>query len=278
MSLVVGIDAGGTKLAAAAVDPGQGTVIERLEIPTGRERGGAAVLRDCAALARELAQRHAVVAIGIGVPELVSLDGQIESADNWDWRAGDWRPVLASVAPVFVESDVRAAALAEARLGAGMGRSSFLYVSIGTGVSQALVIDGSPWPGARGNAVVCGAPLVETVAGGPALAAKAGKARAEEVLASPEYEPIIEDATSALAMELARLVNALDPEAVVFGGGLGLVAGFRDRIVAKLRPSIYAELTRGLEALPGALGADAGVIGAALVAERDMSRLRASGF
>ena len=250
MTLLVGIDAGGTELAAAAIDPGEGMVIERLEIPTGRERGAAAVLSDCAGLARQLAVRHAVSAIGIGVPELVSLDGQIESADNWDWRDGSWRAVLELIAPVFVESDVRAAALAEARFGAGREKGSFLYLSIGTGVSLCFVIDGSPWRGARGNAIVCGAPLVETVAGGPALAARAGKTRAEEVLVSPAAEPIVDDAASALANEFARLVNALDPEVLVIGGGLGLAPGFRERIVTKMRPAIYAGRTRDLEVLP----------------------------
>ena len=102
---------------------------------------------------------------------------------------------------------------------------------------------------------------------GPALAARAGKERAEEVLASPAYEPIVENAVRALGLELARLVNALDPEALIGGGGLGHARTFRDRIVATMRPHIYADSTRGLAVVPGALGVDAGVIGAAAVAD-----------
>ena len=67
--------------------------------------------------------------------------------------------------------------------------------------------------------------------------------------------------------ELARLVNALDPQAVVLGGGLGLAPGFRERVTECMRPQIYADATRGLEVLPGALGTNAGVIGAALAAD-----------
>jgi glucokinase len=267
VSLAVGIDAGGTKLAVAVVDVSDGRILERREVPTGRHRGGDAVLADCAVLARAVAGRRPIVAIGIGVPELVSPDGQITSAVNWDWRDGSWKSVLGSIAPVHVESDVRAAAYAEARLGAGRDLSSFLYVTIGTGVSHTLVIEGSPWRGARGNAITSGAPPVEEVASGPALAAQAGKTRAEEVLGSPANEPIVAAAVQALGLELARLVNALDPEGVVIGGGLGLAPGFRQRIVERMRPAIYADSSRDLVVLAAGLGLQAGVIGAALAVE-----------
>ena len=266
MSLIVGIYAGGTKLAVALVDVRGGRLLERRDAPTERQRGGDAVLADCVALAKEVAGGHPVEAIGIGVPELVSPDGKIESAANWDWRDGRWKPALDAIAPAHIESDVRAAALAEARLGAGRGLSSFLYMTVGTGISHAFVIEGMPWRGARGNAIVSGAPLVEEVASGSALARTAGKARAEDVLSSPADEPIVEAAARALGIELARLVNALDPDAVVIGGGLGLAAAFRDRVVARMRPEIYAESTRSLAVLPGKLSVDAGVVGAALAA------------
>jgi glucokinase len=267
VSLVVGIDAGGTKLAVAVVDLSDGRILERREAPTGRHRGGDAVLADCAVLARAVAGGRPIGAIGIGVPELVSPDGQITSAVNWDWRDGRWQSVLGSIAPLHVESDVRAAAYAEGRLGAGRDMSSFLYVTIGTGVSHTLVIGGSPWRGARGNAITSGAPPVEEVASGLALAARAGKARAADVLASPADEPIVEAAAGALGLELARLVNALDPEGIVIGGGLGLAPGFRQRIVARMRPEIYANSARDLVVLPAGLGLQAGVIGAALVVD-----------
>jgi glucokinase len=266
VSLIVGIDAGGTKLAAGLVDVRDGSLLERRAVPTARQRGGDAVLADCVALAREVAGANAVEAIGIGVPELVSPGGRIETAANWDWRDGRWRPALETIAPVHVESDVRAAALAEARFGAGRDLPSFLYVTVGTGISHAFVMAGKPWPGARGNAIVSGAPPVEEVASGTALARAAGKPRAEDVLSSPADEPLVQAAAQALGLELARLVNAFDPDAVVIGGGLGLDAGFRDRVVAWMRPAVYAESTRDLAVRPGELGADAGVVGAALAA------------
>lgn len=262
---VVGVDAGGTKLAAGLVDSGSGRVIRRRQVPADPQRGGQAVLADCVALAREVACGRAP-GIGIGVPELVSPDGQITSAATWDWRDCDLVSAFADVGPVHVESDVRAAALAEARLGAGRGLSCFLYLTIGTGVSHTFVIDGSPWPGAHGNAIVVGAPLTEWSASGAALAARAGLSRAEDVLCRPEHQAVVDDVARTLAIELARLVNALDPETVIIGGGLGLASAFRLQITELAREYIYATQTRGLDILGAALGRDAGLIGAALAA------------
>ena len=266
MSLVVGIDAGGTKLAVGMVDPEAGRILERRETPTERHRGGHAVLEDCLELVREVSRGRTIAAIGIGVPELVSLDGKIQTAENWDWRDDSFRPALTEIAPLHIESDVRAAAIAEARFGAGRALSSFLYLTIGTGVSHTFVAGGLPWRGARGNAIVTGAPPVELAASGEALARKARKRSGKEVLATPDDEPLVEAAAQALGTGLAALVNALDPEAVVVGGGLGLAHGFLPRVVARMRPQIYAASTRDLAVHPSELGVHAGVVGAAVSA------------
>ena len=76
------------------------------------------MLADCLELLREVSHGRTIAAIGAGVPELVSLEGKIQSAENWDWRDDSFRPALAGIAPLHIESDVRAAALAEARFGA----------------------------------------------------------------------------------------------------------------------------------------------------------------
>jgi glucokinase len=266
VSLVVGIDAGGTKLAVGVVDPADGRVLEYREAPTRRDRGGRAVLERCLELAKEVMAGKTIAAIGVGVPELVSLEGQIQTSENWDWRDGSFRPAMAEMAPLHVESDVRAAALAEARFGVGRALSSFLYVTIGTGVSHTLVVDGRLWRGARGNAIVTGAPPVELVASGAALARQAGTPTGKEVLATPSFEELVDAAAQALGAELAALVNALDPEAIVVGGGLGLAPGFAQRVSARMRPQIYACATRSLAVHPSALGVYAGVVGAALSA------------
>jgi glucokinase len=260
----VGIDVGATKLAAALVDVATarttGAIARR---PTRPDRGGDAVLADCVALAREAAGGDRDVPVGLGLCEVVDPDGRPRTTETIDWRTTDLAAAFAPVGPLVVESDVRAAAIAEARHGPAR---DFLYVSVGSGISHCLVADGVPRVGARGSAINTGAPLVETWSSGLALARGGGHARAEDTLADPATAAVVEEGAARLGAVLAVLVNALDPEAVVFGGGLGLHAPYRDRVVAAMRPAIYDDAVRDLPVRPAVLGAEAGIVGAALAA------------
>jgi glucokinase len=249
---VIGIDVGGTKIAACRWDPATREVLGGERWETGAADGGPAVLRRCAGLARLLAADDRLP-VGIALCELVDLDGAVASAETVDWRGLDVAAPFAGLGPVVLESDVRAAALAEARLGAGQGSPLFLYVSVGTGISHALVIDGRPLAGAHGSALVTGAPLVEQTASGAALA------RGET----------LERAAADLGQALAFLVNALDPERVVIGGGLGLDPTYRDLAEQAMRPLVYAETARAVPLVPALLGAEAGAVGAALRASEE---------
>jgi glucokinase len=264
---VVGIDVGGSKILAATVDVTQGDILREVRTETPVSAGGAAVLEACAELARELAPGGAN-AVGIGLCEFVDLSGMPTSAVTVDWRGLDVAGAFGGSAGVCVESDVRAAALAEARFGEAARLGSFLYLTVGSGVSYCLVLDGHAYTGARGNAIVVGAPPVEQSSGGLALAERAGVERAELVLNDPAHALLVDEAANELGLALAALVNALDPEAVVIGGGLGLVDRYRDRVAASARAAIEHEATRGLPIIPATLGPRSGVIGAALVGAR----------
>jgi glucokinase len=263
VTAAVGIDVGGTKIAAGVIDTGTGAVLERGQVPTRPERGGEAVLRDCAELAAELGD--GLLPVGIGLCELVDLEGRPASGDTVDWRGLD--PAAAIEAPrVVVESDLRAAALAEARFGAGADVTPFLFAIVGTGASACLVVDGHPYAGAHGEALVLGAPPVERVASGRALARAAGLERAEDVLADPAYAPLVDAAAEALGGVLAVLVNALDPAQVVLGGGLGSAPAYCERVGRACRLLLAYPRTPELGVVPARLGADGGVVGAALCA------------
>ncbi|HEX2280203.1 MAG TPA: ROK family protein, partial [Thermomicrobiales bacterium] len=119
---IIGIDVGGTKIAAGAVEPASGTVVFRREMPTRPERGGAAVLADIETLAESTAAElrsdgRIPIAVGVGVPELVDATGQIRSAHLLDWSVTPLAERLAAFGAVVIAADVRAAALAEARHG-----------------------------------------------------------------------------------------------------------------------------------------------------------------
>jgi glucokinase len=267
VTLAVGIDVGATKIAAALVDARSGAIVRAARRPTDAARGGAAVLDECRSLARSLAAGVEPVAVGVAVCELVGVDGRVRSAETLDWREVDLPAAFAEIAArVRVESDVRAAALAEARLGAGRDEPDFLYLSVGSGISHCLVVDGRARVGAHGSAINTGAPLVEQWSGGLALARLSGHASAEDALADPAATGVVQDAARHLGLALAMLVNALDPGAVVVSGGLGLDDRYRALAVTAMREAIYDADARELPVLPAALGADAAVIGAALEA------------
>ena len=228
--------------------------------------------------------------IGVGVPELVDPSGAITSDQTIAWRGVSVQEQMARLAPTRVESDVRAAALAEALYGAGRDLLTFVYITVGTGISSCLVQEGRPYAGARGNALVfasgpltftcpaCGQSsrfVLEEYASGPALVdryqRRTGRRTrgAEEILASVEAGDVaavevVGTAAKAMGAGIGWLVNVLDPEAVIVGGGLGLAGGlYRNTLVESTRSHIWAEACRGVPILAAATGVDAGIIGAA---------------
>jgi glucokinase len=290
----VGLDVGGTKIAGGLVRFPAGEVVARRQVPTRADRGAEAVLADAIGMARDLAggvpPGGRFVGVGLGMPELVDLAGRLASGATIDWRAVPLADRFAEVGPVWVEADVRAAALAEATFGAGRSFRLFAYVSIGTGISYTLVQDDRPYAGARGNALVlasspagvlcpgCGnwvRTVLEEFAGGPGLVRRynSGRAelvtRAEDVLAAavrgdPDAARVVRDSGEAVGAAVGWLANVLDPEAVVVGGGLGLAGGlYWDAFTDTVRRHVWAEATRELPILRAELGADAGPIGAA---------------
>jgi glucokinase len=257
VTVALGLDVGGTNIGVCLFDVHTCAVVDSARLSTDAARGGAAVLASCAAATNEMASAHGVgndVPVGVAVCELVDLDGAVTSAATFDWRHVGVAEGFAGHPTVVVESDVRAAAVAEARLGAGRGFGNFVYLSVGTGIAFALVIDGSTYRGARGNAVILGAPPVEGTASGKALASAARTTAA------------FQQGASDLGVAMAWLVNALDPQIFVVGGGLGLDDEYRNAAVEAMRPLIEADSARCLPVVPASLGHLAGAVGAALLA------------
>lgn len=294
----IGLDVGGTKIAGGLVDLATGQVVHRRQIPTGADRDGDVVLRDAVAVADDLGSDAAsagvaVHSVGIGVAELVDVQGAIRSAHVIDWPGQPVREAFAHIAPVMIESDVRAAALAEARFGAGRPFAIFVYVTVGTGISSCLVQGGVPFPGSRGNALVlasgpvtsvcdrCGTredTVLEDVASGPALATRYARRHGRDVAhgwqvvqaaeaGEPDAVEVVGSAGEALGNAVGWLVNVLDPAAVVVGGGLGMAGGlYRERFVSSTRAHVWSPASRDLPILAAGLAADSGIIGAAVAA------------
>src|SRR5688500_11577868 len=136
----LGIDIGGTKIAAGLVNLDDGAILARYDRPTKPERGGEAILNEIHTLATLMLSDSA--AIGIGVPELVGRSGKIVSDGTLGWMNLNVVQRLEQLLPktkIRLEADVRAAARAEARFGSGSGAEIFLFVTIGTGISCCLI-------------------------------------------------------------------------------------------------------------------------------------------
>ena len=292
----IGVDVGGTKTALGLIDAATLTLLETTVIPTGRDRGGEAVLRDVekhvsrlSGTARQRGRR--VAGIGVVVPEIVNLAGQITSSaviPRWNELPVAW--VLSGIAPTVIEADVRAAAFAEAALGAGRDYEYHVFLTLGTGISYCAVAGGRPFAGAHGGALNIGTSVLavvppevgqdgrevvlEHIASGSALVRRyverGGTAqRAEEVLAAARAGDraaidVLDTGARALGIGIALLVNLLDPQAVVVGGGLGSAdTGYWTAAERWARHYSHAHAS-SIVLTRGELGPDAGVIGAGL--------------
>lgn len=304
----VGIDIGGTKIAALRVSP-EGDVEATTVIPTPATDQTAALPAIEAAASAVIDDD--VVAIGVGMAGLVDVrTGVLLSTPNLVWRN---LPLAERLGARFglrvtVDNDATAAAWAESRLGASRGYEHSLFVGVGTGIGGGIVTGGRLVRGAHGLAgevghviVEPGGPLCgcgnrgcwEQVASGLAISRAGGRAVVDQpgsaIARLAGGDPL--RATGKVVTEAARagdevavailaqvgrrlgegvagLVNVLDPEIVVIGGGAG-EAG--DLLLAPLRGAFLAavegaDVRPEVPIVPAALGNDAGAIGAALLA------------
>ncbi len=293
---VVAVDLGGTltKVAHAHAD---GTVSSVVRLPTRLVDGQASVPWLASVVEDAAAARSGEVCRGFGVvvPGIIDVPrGVVRAAPNVGWYDVPLRRRLGDLTgrPGTVDHDVRSGGLAEWRFGAGVGARNLLFLPLGTGVAGAMLVDGRlvdadgyggeighiAVPAARDAACLCGQRgCLETVASAAGIVSHprpAGRRRSPPTPVRSPSGPATgdPDATEAFAVAVQGLVEALTtyatllgPETVVLGGGLvgafdllgpPVAAGLDARMAFQRRPQL----------IPAKLGADAGVIGAGLVA------------
>ncbi|MFL6090846.1 MAG: ROK family protein [Aeromicrobium sp.] len=292
--LTIGIDVGGTKMAAGVVDA-DGRVVARRDVPTPTDSREALVGAIVAA-ARELAVEHHVGAVGIGVAGLVDSAGSaVRSASHLPLRDEPLADEVSAAIdlPVVVDNDANVSALAESRLGAARGAVEAVLITVGTGIGGAVILDGRVHRGWQGVAGEVGHLIVERdgrpcpcgsrgcweqYASGRALmraAAAAGfhaphgsAVTAAAVAGDHRAQGVFAEIGGWLGVGIASLVAVLDPEIVVVGGGVSAAgshllepaqASFADYLTARASRS-EPRIVRA------ALGPDAGMIGAAELA------------
>lgn len=286
---MLGLDFGGTKIAAAVADL-EGRRLSETVLPTRPERGARWNLEQGVAQAQELAARvsgelRAVCACTFGIP---SADG-VELApaiDGWgDLPLGRVLRGAFDGAEVRLATDVKAAAEAEARFGALCGVDPAVYLNLGTGLAAALVHRGEVVGGAHGAAGEigyslrrpsdvgrAGASILEDAVSGMALAALAGARTGEPrtaadvfrgVAADGRLARLVDEFVAELGFHLVNLAVAIDPELIAVGGG---IVRSWDAIEAPLRAALDAHVPYPPDLVVGAFPYDAPLVGALALA------------
>ena len=297
LSPLWGIDLGGTKIEGAILDPTQpDRALYRLRVPTESAQGYGHILSQCSkliSLLEECSELHRPAGIGMGTPGVTSpRTGLLKNSNtlclNGKALARDLSQALGS--DVLLANDANCCALAEATLGAAKGFRTVFGIILGTGVGGGIVVDGRILTGPHG---ICGEwghnPLrgedspcycgrrgcVETVCAGPALerfycSLSGISRRLPEIVAlaaagDPDAVATLEGLRAKFAEALGAVINILDPDAIVIGGGVGnldLLYGEETR--EAVRSHLFNE-EFDTPLLRPALGDSAGVFGAAML-------------
>jgi len=277
---VVAVDIGGTKLAAGIVDT-DGRIRDRRTVPTPRDRGADALFDTLVAAIDDLGEgARQARAVGVGCGGPMTRGGETVSPLNITaWRGFPLRARLTQHCglPVRIDNDAKALARGEGWIGAAAGVQNFIAMVVSTGVGGGIVVDGRLLDGADGNAghvghiivepegAVCGCGArgcVEAEASGTAIARITGNPPAD---ASPE----IRARTGRLVgRAIASVANLLDLQLAVVSGSVAL--GYGEAFFAAAQAEIDArcrlDFSRGTRVVPGALGKDGPLVGAAAVA------------
>ncbi|MEU7478663.1 ROK family protein [Lentzea sp. NPDC042327] len=291
---VVAVDIGGTETKAALVTGTSEAVVAQKHARRATPAQLEPLLDVLAELVDELrgASEHEIDAVGIVAPGIVDeANGVGVYTTNLPWSEFPFSEVLTERlgVPVAFGHDVRAAGLAECRMGAAKGLRNAVIMPIGTGIAGALLLDGQIFSGGGyageighvdvGHGVPCACGqvgCVETVASSAAIArrytARTGRAVhgaaevADLVRAGDEDAVAVwHEAVDALARGVLVLATLLGPEAVVLGGGLALAGNLLVEPLEDRLDGLIA-FQRRPELRLAALGDEAGFLGAALLA------------
>jgi fructokinase len=280
-----GIELGGTKTVVAVAD-GDGTVAEEIRYSTGtpEETLGRAV--------EWIRERGAPAAIGIAAFGPVAINrrhveyGHMLATPKPGWKGADLLGPFATAFPaaaVALDTDVNAAALAEAREGAVTGMDDVAYITIGTGIGAGILAGGRlvhgvlhpefghfkppRAPGDDSFPGVCPfhGDCLEGMASGPAIARRWGRAASE----LPAEHQAWDFQAWYLAHAVLVLTAVVSPQRVIIGGGVSQAAGLHDKVEAilhQLAAGYFPQIDgAGGYVVPPALGQQAGIRGALLL-------------
>ena len=242
--IIIGLDLGGTKIAAAAADE-RGRILSELIVPTEAPKGKKQVIANLERAIETLARsvKGKLIKIGVGVPGPIDYNQGlvIEPPNLPGWKRVNLKAILTKrfKVPVFIDNDANCAALGEALFGAGKSARNFIYMTVSTGIGGGIIIDRKVYRGANGSAGEFGHMIIdprgykcgcgnrgdlEAMASGTSIKTRSGEdAMAIHIRAQQgdrKAIKVINDTAKYLGIGIANLVNIFNPEMVVIGGGL----------------------------------------------------------
>lgn len=289
--MIGAVDIGGTKIAVGMLDR-EGRILARREQPSGSDLTLPDGLRLIFAMLRETAREAGGELEGLGVGCTGPVDAlagtlqRIEFLPTWQGCPLTAELQTAFGVTAFLENDADAAALGELAWGAGRGAKRFIYVTVSTGIGAGLVLDGRLYRGVEGahpeighHVIDPSGPLCscgahgcwESLAGGPALARRAGLPSALAVCQAAEGGDAaalraVEQEAYFLGLGIANLVTLYTPDVIALGGGVMRSRGlFWDKILQTIRENCGLVPYEKTRLVPAQLGGDVGLTGAAQV-------------
>jgi glucokinase-like ROK family protein len=296
--LVLGVDMGGTKMYGAISDLG-GNILDEMNIASHGSSGEDSYNRLTTLIDTLLAsprlEGRQLHGIGVGAPGItLHKEGIVKWASTLHWKDFPLKSRLSETyhLPITVDNDVNLAAMGELWFGAGQNVQNMVMVAIGTGIGAGIIIDGALYRGASEASGEIGNMLpgreflgqdyqdfgaLESVASGTGIAERArlalkgqrSQVELENLVAEDVFEAakhrqewawtVINETVDYLAIAIANLAVAFDPELIVLGGGVS-------RSAEMLVDPILHRMERSIPALPklvvSSLGLRAGVMGA----------------
>lgn len=282
--MIAGIELGGTK-TVVAIGTAAGEVAEEIRFPTGGPEETLSRAVDWLA-ARGTPARIGIAAFGpVGIVRNREAYGKILATPKAGWEGFSIIDALSKAFPaaeLFLDTDVNAAALAEARIGAAAGLDDVAYITIGTGIGAGILSGGHLIHGAlhpefghlkvprkAGDQFAGVCPFhgdcLEGLASGPAIAKRWGKP-ADQL---PAEHPAWDLQAWYLAQGILALLAIVSPSRVIVGGGVSQAEGLHEKInrqLLELAAGYFPPLIDQPYAVAPGLGQDAGIRGALLIA------------
>ena len=285
----IGIDLGGTKIEGVLVDE-EFQVIERKRVPTNQNNGYESILETIQNLVSDLKKNNEKTSIGVCTPGALSKESGLIKNSNTQCLIGkDLKNDLEKILDqeISIENDANCFALAEARLGAAKNHETVFGVIMGTGVGGGLVIDGKIHVGRtniagewghhcikpNGNECYCGRKgCVETYISGPALEKKWNQLTNQntsvlDIIKNSQenaYKTWKNEFLENFGLSLANVIDIIDPDAIVLGGGLSNIPFLYDEGKDLVYQNVFSDMV-DTPILQNQLGDSAGVFGACIL-------------